>query len=150
VWTLAAAALTLQTVRHAMDFSFGSVKQGRIEAVEQPPLAQSADAARQAALTRAAKRKQAPPPEAGPAPAPATARRSALGRAIRRWTKLDDSPVVLWLKKIVIFPIGERFAVISITTAFFTARTTFTVFLAWGGFAFVYAFSGRFLRSLAR
>jgi hypothetical protein len=161
VWTLAAACLTLQIARHAMDFSFGSVKQGRIEDVPQPPIEQAADAARQAAMARAAQRREAegsagadggeasaPAPVA--APAPPQGGRAMLRRAVRRWTDLDNSRLVLWLKKIVIFPIGERFAVISITAAFFTARTTFTVFLAWGGFAALYAFSGRFLRSLAR
>jgi hypothetical protein len=47
------------------------------------------------------------------------------------------------------FPIGERFAAISITAAVSTPRTTFTVLLIWGGFAALYTAAGRVLRSLA-
>jgi hypothetical protein len=55
---------------------------------------------------------------------------------------------VAWAKRIVAFPIGERFALISITAAFWSARVTFTAWLIWGGFAVVYGFAGRVLRSL--
>jgi hypothetical protein len=54
----------------------------------------------------------------------------------------------VWIKKIVAFPIGERFAAISVTAALFSPRTTFVVLLAWGGFAAVYVVAGRVLRSL--
>ena len=59
-------------------------------------------------------------------------------------------PGVRWVKKMVAFPIGERFAAISITAALFTPRTTFVVLLAWGGVAAVYTLAGRVLRSIAR
>ena len=52
------------------------------------------------------------------------------------------------MKKIVAFPIGERFAVISITAAFFTPRVTFIAWLAWGGVALAYTQAGRILRSI--
>ena len=55
-----------------------------------------------------------------------------------------------WVKKMAAFPIGERFAAISITAALFDARVTFIVLLSWGGFAVVYTLSGRVLRSIAR
>jgi hypothetical protein len=48
------------------------------------------------------------------------------------------------------FPIGERFAAISITAAFWDARVTFIVLLAWGGFAATYTLAGRVLRSLGK
>ena len=48
----------------------------------------------------------------------------------------------------VAFPIGERFAVISITAALFTPRVTFVALLAWGGLAAVYTLTGRVLRSV--
>jgi hypothetical protein len=57
---------------------------------------------------------------------------------------------VRWLKKMAAFPIGERFAAISIAAALFDPRVTFIVLLAWGGFAVVYTLSGRVLRSIAR
>jgi hypothetical protein len=47
------------------------------------------------------------------------------------------------------FPIGERFAAISISAALFDPRVTFVVVLAWGGFAVLYTLSGRVLRSIA-
>jgi len=55
-----------------------------------------------------------------------------------------------WIKKIVGFPIGERFAAISVTAALFDARTTFVVLLACGGFAALYTIVGRVLRSIER
>jgi hypothetical protein len=50
----------------------------------------------------------------------------------------------------IVFPIGERFAVISITAAIWDARTTFVVMLAWGGVGFLYGMAGRVLRALMR
>ena len=66
----------------------------------------------------------------------------------RLWRAGDRNPQIRWLKKIVAFPIGERFAAISITAALFDAKATFIVLLAWGGFAMVYVLVGRTLRSL--
>jgi phosphatidylglycerophosphate synthase len=48
-----------------------------------------------------------------------------------------------WLKRMAVFPIGERFAAVSLTAALFTPRTTFIVLLAWGGFAAAYEVAGR-------
>ena len=55
---------------------------------------------------------------------------------------------MIWIKRMLPFPIGERFAAISITAALFTPRTTFVVLLAWGGVAALYGLAGRLLRSL--
>jgi hypothetical protein len=63
---------------------------------------------------------------------------------------LDRLPAAAWVKRMVAFPIGERFAVISITAALATPRTTFVVLLAWGGVGLLYTLAGRTLRSLAR
>jgi Family of unknown function (DUF5941) len=49
----------------------------------------------------------------------------------------------------IAFPIGERFAAISITAALFTPRTTFIVLLVWGSVAALYSLAGRVLRSIA-
>jgi predicted outer membrane lipoprotein len=43
VWALAGAALTLQTVRHMTDFSFGAARQQVIGDAQQPPLEQPSD-----------------------------------------------------------------------------------------------------------
>ena len=48
----------------------------------------------------------------------------------------------------IAFPIGERFAVISITAALFTPRVTFVTLLVWAAVAGVYTQAGRVLRSV--
>jgi phosphatidylglycerophosphate synthase len=131
VWVLAGAALTLQTLRHTMDFSFHAAMQHqRAEVVRQPPVEQSLDAAAAAAAARGGK-----PKAAGPKP------------PLARWGALDTIPGVAWVKRAIAFPIGERFALISLTAAIWSARTTFIAVLAWGGFAATYGFAGRLLRA---
>ena len=95
----------------------------------------------------------AAPAGAGPPPAAdrAAARRRERGRRgarqaggqrrkapLARWGALDTIPGVAWVKRMIAFPIGERFALISITAALWSARTTFVALLAWGGFAALY------------
>lgn len=141
-WVLAGSALALQTVRHAIDFSYPIAQHQALASARQPPIEQPSDSTR-------ARLDVEPPPEAAAAPrGPLTARvvRSAFGV----WRVLDRQRGARWLKKIVAFPIGERFAVISITAAIWDARTTFIVLLAWGGGATVYKFTGRVLRSVMR
>jgi hypothetical protein len=76
---------------------------------------------------------------------------TALGRgAIRVANSLDPYASARWLRRIVVLPIGERFALISLTAAVFTPRVTFVSLLAWGTFALLYTGVGRVLRSLAR
>ena len=93
LWTLAATAMCLQTVRHLLDHTF--------------PSADGAGA----------------------------------GGVVRRawWSH--------WPRKLAILPIGERFAVICVTAAVWTPRTTFLVLLAWGGLAVLYGNVGRVRRS---
>jgi phosphatidylglycerophosphate synthase len=137
VWLLACAAITLQTVRHTAGFSF-MVAGGQVgRATRQPPLEQSLDDAAAAAEARAAARPVASP-----------ARRPLAARVLRSWKRLDGRPAIVWLKRMAAFPIGERFAVISITAALFTPRVTYIALLAWGGFALVYGEAGRVLRSI--
>jgi phosphatidylglycerophosphate synthase len=96
VWLLAGAALTLQMLRHFMDFGW----------------------------------------------------QEARGQADAELAGWDRPGAIDWVKRIVAFPIGERFAAISITAALWSAHTTFVVLLAWGGFAGLYGLAGRVLRSL--
>ena len=63
---------------------------------------------------------------------------------LERWT------ATRWAKRIFSLPIGERFALISVTAALWDPRTTFTALLVWGGAAAVYQVGGRLLRSVAR
>jgi hypothetical protein len=82
-------------------------------------------------------------------PVEATPARPTLRQRLGRlWRAGDRNPQIRWLKKILAFPIGERFAAISITAAFFDARAVFIVLLAWGGLAMLYVLLGRTLRSL--
>ncbi len=55
-----------------------------------------------------------------------------------------------WVRKAIVLPIGERWALISFTMAFFSPRVVFLTQLAAGGFAYTYAAAGRALRSLRR
>jgi hypothetical protein len=138
VWLLAGAALSLQTVRHAIDFSYPLSQHQVIATAPQPPLEAPLDGPHAAA--------PAQPLDAGEhAPPP----RDLRSRLRGLWRAGDGIAAVRWLKKIIQFPIGERFAAISIAAALFDARTTFVVMLICGGFALVYVLLGRTLRSLA-
>jgi Family of unknown function (DUF5941) len=131
VWLLAGAALALQTVRHSIDFTF-SIAQD--QTVKREPRALS---------------KRQPVARPGHAGARVPAGPEAENRGLRPSLPAFDRPGPgRWLKKVIAFPIGERFATISITAALFDARVTFIVMLAWGGFALLYTGVGRILRSL--
>jgi hypothetical protein len=76
---------------------------------------------------------------------------AALGRrAVAVANTLDSHGWARWLRRIVVLPIGERFALISLTAALASPRVTFVALLGWGGFATVYTGLGRVLRSVAR
>jgi hypothetical protein len=140
VWLLACAAITLQTARHMSDFSFGGSQRDAIGRTPQPPVAQALDAAGQAVEARRGDwREDEPPPPR---------ERSLPDRVLGGWHRIDRAPGVRWIKKMITFPIGERFAVIAITAALFTPRVTFIVLLAWGGVAALYSHTGRVLRSV--
>ena len=104
--------------------------------MRQPPLEQPLDHA--GASAEARRTTTAPPPR----------RRTFASRVLSLWSRLDDVRVVRWLKRMAAFPIGERFAVISITAALFTPRVTFVALLAWGSFAIAYTHAGRILRAI--
>jgi len=146
-WLLAGAALTMQTARHAIDFSYPVSQHQVIAAAPQPPIEDPFDGPRPASrLTQPVDAEEAdslpePPP---PTTAGRVTMRQRLGRLSRA---LDRLPGLRWIKKIVTFPIGERFALISITAALFSAHTVFVALLVWGGFAAAYILTGRTLRS---
>jgi hypothetical protein len=137
VWALAAAALILQTVRHMIDFAFEGARV-RTPAAAPPrvPLADLDDSALD------------PAPGCG---APPARRSGGLGH-LAMWLSARTEKIggLRWAKKIVILPIGERFALISITAALFNAKVTFLSLLIWGSLATAYTLTGRVLRSLAR
>jgi hypothetical protein len=140
VWVLACAAITLQTVRHTSDFAYMAVAHQAITVTPQTPIEQPLDhAGAQAEARRAARARGA---EVAPA------KRSLAARILSAWHKLDRARSLRWVKRMAAFPIGERFAVISLTAAFFTPRVTFIAWLSWGGLAVLYTQTGRVLRSL--
>jgi choline kinase len=153
VWTLAACALTLQTARHAIDFSWGALRQQAIATIRHQPLAAPEDVpgtrrtatsrpAGVATLTRTA------PVAATAAPVHPPGLRGLASRGVRVLTALDHWTPSRWLKRIFTLPIGERFALISLTAALFTPRTTFVALLVGGGFACIYALSSRVMQTV--
>jgi hypothetical protein len=171
VWVFASAALTLQTLRHSFDFSYGATDRQAIAETPQPPVAQGPDAmaarsrmnARETLAPRLGALESKPPPAVAEAPIEnedengddqpeKPERRKPLARRVLGlWRVLDRHvPGLVWVKKMLAFPIGERFAVICVTAAIWGPRTTFIVLLGWGGFALVYTSAGRVLRTIAQ
>ena len=205
VWLLAACALTLQTARHALDFSYGAGQREVVAALPQQPLehpedvlsaargsAAAANGNSATAATAGAARPGAAPATERPAasasesriadvpsaddgiavpgvedftavgapPAshePSAERRSARAlvatagrRVLRMVARADRYRPTYWAKRMLVLPIGERFALIALTAAFFTPQVTFIALLLWGGVAATYALLGRVLRTLAR
>ncbi|WP_369030989.1 DUF5941 domain-containing protein [Streptomyces adonidis] len=64
--------------------------------------------------------------------------------------RLDSVGWTVWVRRMVVLPIGERWALIAVLTALTTPRTTLTVLLIGCGFAATYTTAGRVLRSLTR
>ncbi|MGY5052646.1 DUF5941 domain-containing protein [Streptomyces sp. 900105755] len=64
--------------------------------------------------------------------------------------RLDSVGWTVWVRRMIVLPIGERWALIAILTAATTPRITFYVLLAGCAFAATYTTAGRVLRSLTR
>jgi hypothetical protein len=132
IWIFALAALSLQSVRHLLDFSFG-ISNRRKPPAQLPTLPLNAPddrALRQALVRRKVERSQ------------------GLRGLLKMWTKAGKFRAVHWARKMIVFPIGERFAAIAITAALFDARITFLTLVIWGSLAAAYTLTGRVMRSL--
>jgi hypothetical protein len=132
IWILALAAIGLQSVRHLLDFSFG-VANRRKPPAQLPTLPLDAPDdrdLRQALVRRKVERSQ------------------GLRGLLKMWTKAGKFRAVHWARKMIVFPIGERFAAIAITAALFDARVTFLTLVIWGSVAAAYTLTGRLMRSL--
>ncbi|MEO3752106.1 DUF5941 domain-containing protein [Streptomyces sp. B6B3] len=128
VWALALAAMALQTCRHIVDFAFNEAHQTH--------QTHQADHGKQV-------------PAAGDAPdTPTTAARRNPAATLSG--RLDRIGWTVWLRRMVVLPIGERWALIAVLTALTTPRTTLVVLLVAGGFAACYTTAGRLLRSTRR
>ncbi|MEV6485644.1 DUF5941 domain-containing protein [Streptomyces sp. NPDC051576] len=64
--------------------------------------------------------------------------------------KLDSVGWTVWVRRMIVLPIGERWAMIAVLTAVATPRITFYVLLVGCAFAATYTTAGRVLRSLTR
>ncbi|MET8022944.1 DUF5941 domain-containing protein [Streptomyces avermitilis] len=64
--------------------------------------------------------------------------------------KLDSVGWTVWLRRMIVLPIGERWAMIAVLTALTTPRITFYALLIGCTFAATYTTAGRVLRSLTR
>ncbi|MFE9173256.1 DUF5941 domain-containing protein [Streptomyces kebangsaanensis] len=64
--------------------------------------------------------------------------------------KLDSVGWTVWVRRIIVLPIGERWAMIAVLTAATTPRITFYVLLVGCAFAATYTTAGRVLRSVTR
>ncbi|MBW8793977.1 MAG: CDP-alcohol phosphatidyltransferase family protein [Streptomyces sp.] len=64
--------------------------------------------------------------------------------------RLDSVGWTVWVRRMIVLPIGERWALIAVLTAATTPRITFWVLLAGCALAATYTTAGRVLRSLTR
>ncbi|MFF7333140.1 DUF5941 domain-containing protein [Streptomyces sp. NPDC008150] len=64
--------------------------------------------------------------------------------------RLDSVGWTVWLRRMIVLPIGERWALIAVLTAVTTPRITFYVLLIGCAFAATYTTGGRLLRSVTR
>ncbi|MEU5365408.1 DUF5941 domain-containing protein [Streptomyces sp. NPDC005925] len=64
--------------------------------------------------------------------------------------KLDSVGWTVWVRRMIVLPIGERWALIAVLTAVATPRITFYVLLVGCAFAATYTTAGRVLRSVTR
>lgn len=64
--------------------------------------------------------------------------------------KLDSVGWTVWVRRMIVLPIGERWAMIAVLTALTTPRITFYALLGGCAFAATYTSAGRVLRSLTR
>jgi phosphatidylglycerophosphate synthase len=161
IWLLAVAALALQTFRHVVDFSYAAEQHEAIAEVQHASLEAAEDGLSRyrrnhdvASTVDDGQEYNDDPDEEGPDKKPVrtilTGGAGTLGRfAIEASVFFERRPWMKWAKRVLVLPIGERFALISLTAALWGPRTTFTALLVWGTIAATYTTAGRVLRSIA-
>ncbi|MFU8852237.1 DUF5941 domain-containing protein [Micromonospora sp. SL1-18] len=88
--------------------------------------------------------------EAARRPRPVTGAAGGIGgklNAASTKVQADTGSVSYWLKRTVVFPIGERWALMAITAALFGPLVALGAVLAWGALAFAYTGALRALRA---
>ncbi|WP_441251503.1 DUF5941 domain-containing protein [Kitasatospora sp. McL0602] len=129
VWALALAAMVLMTFRHSVDFAF--------MAADQTSAASAAAATAKATGSKATGAAAAVQPANSSPTAQFSSRLDRVG-----WT--------VWARRIIVLPIGERWAMIAVLTACTTPRTALSVLLVGCALACCYTTAGRVLRSVTR
>src|SRR6185369_7702512 len=107
VWPLAAAVMTLQTVRHMTDVWYGALQDQAVGQLPRQPLTNPAD--RLAARANAGHGQFAN--RVG----------LALGRASARMES-DRGSFAYWLKRTIVFPIGERWVLLAVAATVFNGQ----------------------------
>lgn len=133
IWALATAAMILQSVRHTIDFAYAANARDRRNVRVSARLADVHGSSTATTQTKPA----------------AAAGSSAAAGAIQLARRLDGSRVGYWAKRIIVLPIGERWALISVTAALAGPRFAFLALLGWGAGAALYTVTGRVLRSVS-
>jgi CDP-alcohol phosphatidyltransferase-like enzyme len=154
VWALAVAAMTLQTCRHMIDFSYGAARRppnAQPKPLPVIPLTTPDDGrGTETAQAEQVEDGQGEQPEQPEQPVGPVGPRQRIRAALAAFNRLTKRGPARWAKKIIVFPIGERFALVCLTAALFNARVTFLALLAWGALAAFYTLTGRVLRSLSQ
>jgi hypothetical protein len=135
IWQLAVAALVMQTIRHHVDLGYEAAELDRWD--ESPPAA--AASAEGARIRSAASAVAGVGEDVHP--------RGLASGLIAAARRAERTGPLRWAKRIVVLPIGERFALISIVAAVAHARQVFVALLGWGLIALAYTTTGRLARS---
>lgn len=131
LWALAAATLVLQTFRHTLDLGYSEQQRADVAREVVRPLVSTAE--RGSTFWE---------------PSAPSADASLAHRGLGWLRSAEGVPVLKWAKRIVVLPIGERFALISVLAIVAGPRVVFMTLLVWGTFATAYTFGGRFVRSI--
>lgn len=159
LWLLAGAALALQTFRHVLDLGYAEQQTADLARDIVQPLAPVDEAGPTA--WEAVPADARPPTTAGTSvgtsagtpgstttSAP-TSRTSLPRRGIGLLRGAERVRVLRWAKRIIVLPIGERFALISVVAVVAGPRAVLLALLVWGGLATAYTTGGRVIRSFA-
>lgn len=118
LWPLAMSVMVLQTVRHMSDYNFNAVQVSRESAVLPAPLINKIDSG---VISN--------------------------GVILDASAQLNSNSKVRWLKKVIHFPIGERWLVISLAALFNAPAVALWGLLVFGLIGISYTTVGRILRS---
>ncbi|MBN1170928.1 MAG: CDP-alcohol phosphatidyltransferase family protein [Micromonosporaceae bacterium] len=130
LWIYALAAVVLQTVRHMTDTWYGALQDSAVVQRQRAPL----DARDHPAVP-------------GGAAGTLTDRIGGTLAQLSDRMQSRRGSLAYWFKRTIVFPIGERWAVIMVTAALFDARVTFACILGWATIALGYTLTGRILRT---